>query len=129
MSVSAQFLYREGNTLHLMKSDGYENMEIDVGLVDGGAAAAQLLSEGMVVTLQVGFARDAGPAAAAAAAAAAARRLLTVRGAGAGRGRGGTVRGQVFNEDQPVSMRMPETVQVTVVQTDPSFRGQQASAR
>ena len=41
MSVSAQYLYREGTKLFLMKSDGYDNMDIDVSLVEGGEPAAQ----------------------------------------------------------------------------------------
>jgi translation elongation factor P/translation initiation factor 5A len=61
MSTAAQYLYREGNTLHVMKSEGYDNLSIDVGLVEGGPAAAQLLREGMAVTLQVRFRCWRGP--------------------------------------------------------------------
>ena len=53
MSAPAQFLYRTGNKITVMKSDGYDNLEVDVSMIDGGADAAQLLTEGMPVVLQV----------------------------------------------------------------------------
>jgi len=117
MAVKGQFLYRTDNKVTVMKGDTFETFELDVDVFDGGADAANLLTEGVEVTLQVrshSFTEACVP-----------RAVLMQQPVPDRR----PALAQVYNEDKVVSLRPPETVTCTVTETVPSFKGQQASAR